>query len=107
MAQYYNSYQPTPTDNNNFYASSSSDANQFYQSNIQGSIGSSSGGVGTSGNYGGGGSMTSGTVVGWWNAFGTGGMEGEPPLLEGKLLLHLPRDTSLTPSVAIRAGHQL
>jgi hypothetical protein len=26
------------------------------------------------------------TVGGWWTAFGTGGFEGEPPLLEGRNL---------------------
>lgn len=47
---------------------------------LGGSIGQgSSGGGYASGSMGSGGVV----VVGWWNAFGTGGIEGEEPLLEG------------------------
>lgn len=33
--------------------------------------------------------------AGWWSAFGTGGLEGEPPLLEGKSAPISPREASL------------
>jgi len=38
------------------------------------------GGVGTSSSFGG----NIQPSAGWWSAFGTGGFEGEPPLLEGE-----------------------
>ena len=33
---------------------------------------------------------------GWWTAFGTGGLEGEPPLLEGEFDKHAPSTSELT-----------
>lgn len=58
-------------------------------SNYGGNMG---GGMGGMGNMGSMGSMASGRVGGmmqgegkWWQAFGTGGLEGEPSLMEGEL----------------------
>ena len=35
---------------------------------------------------------------GWWTAFGTGGLEGEPPLLEGESYGYIPAIHILIPS---------
>ena len=63
----------------------------------------SSPGVGVNGNMGsmsGSGGATVGRMLGegrWWEAFGTGGVEGEQPLLEGEsrlsLIVHGDEDT--------------
>lgn len=67
-----------------FYAAGS-DQGQFYpgsRSSLEGNMGTSTsipaGGVAQT--YGG----TIQQPGGWWTAFGTGGFEGEPPLLEGE-----------------------
>jgi len=49
---------------------------------LDGHISSAQGNIGGSGNGYGGNIQSQG---GWWTAFGTGGLEGEPPLLEGAL----------------------
>ena len=43
---------------------------------------------------------------GWWTAFGTGGMEGEPPLLEGEFsTISLPRSSQINPP-SLRTWYQ-
>lgn len=70
-------YAPTPVGNTFFPGSRSSlDGNP----GVQGSM-NAQGGVPP----GYGGNMQTG---GWWTAFGTGGVEGEPPLLEGASPVH-------------------
>lgn len=87
-----------------FYAAGS-DQGQFYP----GSRSSLEGNMGTSG------SMASGSVAqtyggtiqqpgGWWTAFGTGGFEGEPPLLEGEATYEL---LSIPSNQVRRTGDQL
>ena len=52
---------------------------------------------GNMGSMGGSGAASVGRMLGegrWWEAFGTGGAEGEGPLLEGQLLSHQSRTTS-------------
>jgi len=66
-------YSPGPGDTSGFYSSSRSSLEGHV--GAQGSI-SAQGGVGSS--YGG----NIQPAGGWWTAFGTGGFEGEPPLLE-------------------------
>ncbi len=67
----------------------------FYQggSNYGGYSGQQSSGMGSMGSMGGGGyasgNMASGRISTggegrWWEAFGTGGLEGEPSLMEGE-----------------------
>ena len=43
---------------------------------------------------------------GWWTAFGTGGIEGEAPLLEGKLDIYLSGQIELTLPSSFRTWHQ-
>lgn len=94
--------------NQNTYGQySSSSGNEplaFYQggSNYGGYSGQQSGGMGNSmgsmGSMGGGGyasgNMASGRIATgdgkWWEAFGTGGLEGEPSLMEGELARAMP-----------------
>ena len=102
-------------DNNNLYASGSAQSQyysqpsasqpasgvplQFYAPSPVGSTfyppsrSSLEGNVGAQGNIAQQGAPAYGgniqAVGGWWTAFGTGGLEGEPPLLEGKLTLSL------------------
>lgn len=81
-------YYPTHAQQNvplQFYAAAS-DQGQFYpgsRSSLEGNMGTSGsvapGGVAQA--YGGSIQQQPG---GWWTAFGTGGFEGEPPLLEGE-----------------------
>lgn len=73
---------PTGHDTSGFYSGGGGRSSLDGSVTAQGSI-SSSGGVGS----GYGGSIQS--RGGWWTAFGTGGIEGEPPLLEG-MPMHLP-----------------
>lgn len=44
---------------------------------------------------------------GWWTAFGTGGFEGEPPLLEGRITGPLLALFLANRRIVERAGHQL
>jgi hypothetical protein len=84
----YYSQPPAPDSPLQFYApTASSDSSAFYP----GSRPSLDGNVGPQGSisqqgvapvYGG----NIQSVGGWWTAFGTGGFEGEPPLLEGRKL---------------------
>ncbi|TFY67886.1 hypothetical protein EVG20_g3775 [Dentipellis fragilis] len=54
------------------------------------------------GNYGG----NIQTAGGWWTAFGTGGFEGEPPLLEGLFFTHVAiLKVSLAPELGINFPH--
>lgn len=72
-------YSPNPSvpSNSSFYAARPSLDGE--RSNVSGAIGRSS----TGNNYGEVG-IGNEVVEGWLNAFGTGGIEGEMPLLEGR-----------------------
>ncbi|KII92607.1 hypothetical protein PLICRDRAFT_89178 [Plicaturopsis crispa FD-325 SS-3] len=82
QAPYYSQAPPAQGVPLQFYAPSTPDPSQFYpgsRSSLDGNVnpqGSMASGVGP----GFGGNIQSGG--GWWMAFGTGGFEGEPPLLE-------------------------
>jgi protein YIPF5/7 len=73
-------YAPGPSASDaQFYPSSRSSLDG--QMGVQGSISSGNSPAGYGGNIQ--------PAGGWWTAFGTGGFEGEPPLLEGTKLEHL------------------
>ena len=78
----------TPNDPLQFYTGTP-DQGQFYpgsRSSLEGNVAQGSmaqHGVGVGPGYSGNMAIPSG---GWWTAFGTGGFEGEPPLLEGMFL---------------------
>lgn len=93
----HNSYYAQTPQNQNpnvplqFYAASPGDQGQFYpgsRSSLEGNVAQGSmaqpgnvpAGPGYSGN------MAAVPSGGWWTAFGTGGFEGEPPLMEGTYL---------------------
>ena len=70
-------YAPTPgSDPNGFYPGS--------RSSLEGSVGAQGSMAANSAGPAYGGSIQ--PQGGWWTAFGTGGFEGEPPLLEGTSL---------------------
>ena len=70
--QFYSAPSPGPSENGYYPGSRSSLEGNM--GGVQGTM--SSGGSGFGGNI---------QVQGpWWTAFGTGGLEGEPPLLEGE-----------------------
>lgn len=77
-------YTQAPEPPLQFYSPGVSDPNAFYpgsRPSLDGNVGAQ-GTISQQGNvpaYGGNIQVTGG----WWTAFGTGGFEGEPPLLEG------------------------
>ncbi|EJU04454.1 Yip1-domain-containing protein [Dacryopinax primogenitus] len=90
---YYPSSSSVPNAPNlQFYSSDSAGYNAYnHRPSLEGNVGSGAG-------VGGIGGQTYGRIEGpWWYAFGTGGLEGEPPLLEelGINFSHI-RDKSLT-----------
>ena len=85
---YYAQSPPTASPNPplQFYAAGP-DQSQFYpgsRSSLEGNVGVQ-GSISHQGVPAGYGGNIAQPVGGWWTAFGTGGFEGEPPLLEGKL----------------------
>lgn len=98
---------PAQASNLQFYSPADANANSFYPGSRpsldgnmapQGSMSSSATAPGFGGNI---------QVQGpWWTAFGTGGFEGEPPLLEGAHTA-LPPLCALNTPAPHRAGHQL
>jgi hypothetical protein len=82
---YYSQSPPSVAANTplQFY-SAGSDQNQFYpgsRSSLEGNVGAQ--GISHQGVQPGYGGSIAQPAGGWWTAFGTGGFEGEPPLLEG------------------------
>lgn len=66
-----------------FY-SGPSDSRYYARESIEGERGGVSGSMASSSGYGN--NIVGGSIIatgGFWSAFGTGGVEGEPPLLEG------------------------
>jgi len=79
-SQQYYSQQPSGAPLQ-FYSAAPGES--FYpgsRSSLEGNVSVGGAGVGSNGTAGFGGSIVS--SGGWWSAFGTGGFEGEPPLLE-------------------------
>lgn len=102
-----------------FYQGSSSQQQGWGQGSMQSgsSYGGNMGGMGNMGNMGSMGSMATGRVGGmmqgegkWWQAFGTGGLEGEPSLMEGELWLELHAEKCCADAAVAdtlhRTGHQ-
>jgi hypothetical protein len=99
-----NSYAASSSSHNPYYAQSppanaplqfynaGSDQSQFYpgsRSSLEGNVGAQGSMSQQSVQPGYGGNIAQ-PAGGWWTAFGTGGFEGEPPLLEGKYPLVCP-----------------
>jgi hypothetical protein len=83
---YAQSPQTAPTNTPLQFYNAGSDQSQFYpgsRSSLEGNVGAQ-GSVPQQGVQPGYGGNIAQPVGGWWTAFGTGGFEGEPPLLEGK-----------------------
>jgi hypothetical protein len=86
---YYSQSPPSVAANTplQFY-SAGSDQNQCYpgsRSSLEGNVGAQ-GSISHQGVQPGYGGNIAQPAGGWWTAFGTGGFEGEPPLLEGKYI---------------------
>jgi hypothetical protein len=87
-SSYYNMQSPPSASANTplqFYTGGS-DQSQFYhgsRSSLEGHAGAQ-GSIPQQGVQSGYGGNIAPSAGGWWTAFGTGGFEGEPPLLEGK-----------------------
>ena len=62
-----------------FYTAGSANDFPGARPSLDGHVTGTMGGVGGPSSFGG----TIQPIAGWWSAFGTGGFEGEPPLLEG------------------------
>lgn len=103
----YYAQQP-PTQPLQFYSpgTSAADPNSFYpgsRPSLDGNVGAQ-GSIAQPGGPNFGGNIQ--TQGGWWTAFGTGGFEGEPPLLEGAQRLDLDNLTACS-SRDYRTRHQL
>lgn len=82
---YYSQSPPSASANTHLQFYSSGDQGQFYpgsRSSLEGNVGAQ-GSISQQGVQPGFGGNIALPTVGWWKAFGTGGFEGEPPLLEG------------------------
>jgi hypothetical protein len=87
---YYGQPGPSSTSPLQFYQAphathAAHDSTFYSQPGLQGNVASGGGAQGHTGGFGGN-IQQQGP---WWHAFGTGGFEGEPPLLEGKRVTRL------------------
>jgi protein YIPF5/7 len=82
---YYSQSPPSASANTHLQFYSAGDQGQFYpgsRSSLEGNVGAQ-GSISQQGVQPGFGGNIALPTRGWWKAFGTGGFEGEPPLLEG------------------------